>query len=40
MGKMLLSWLIGKSVDDSFIMIISFYTDFGKHIEIGKNVWI
>lgn len=35
MGK-----LIGKKVDDSFRMFPPFYTDFGKNITIGKDVFI
>lgn len=32
--------LIGKKVDHSFRMFPPFYTDFGKNITIGKNVFI
>lgn len=32
--------LIGKKVDDSFRMFPPFYTDFGKNIIIGKDVFI
>lgn len=32
--------LIGKKVDDSFRMFPPFYTDFGKNITIGKEVFI
>lgn len=32
--------LIGKKVDDSFRMFPPFYTDFGKNITIGKDVFI
>ncbi len=32
--------LIGKKIDDSFRMFPPFYTDFGKNITIGKNVFI
>lgn len=32
--------LIGKKVDDSFRMFPPFYTDFGKNIAIGKDVFI
>lgn len=34
------SRLIGKSVDKSFSMFPPFYTDCGKNINIGKNVFI
>ena len=36
----LFSELIGKPVDDSFRMFPPFYTDFGKNITVGKNVFI
>ena len=32
--------LIGKKVDSSFRMFLPFYTDFGKNITIGKDVFI
>lgn len=32
--------LIGKSIDSSFRLFPPFYTDFGKNISIGKNVFI
>ena len=32
--------LIGKKVDDSFRMFPPFYTDFGKNMTIGKDVFI
>ena len=32
--------LIGKKIDDYFRMFPPFYTDFGKNITIGKNVFI
>lgn len=32
--------LMGKKVDDSFRMFPPFYTDFGKNITIGKDVFI
>lgn len=35
-----MSKLIGKQVDDSFNMFPPFYTDCGKNITIGKNVFI
>ncbi len=34
------SKLIGKPVDDTFRMFPPFYTDCGKNINIGKNVFI
>lgn len=36
----LFSELIGKPVDPSFGLFPPFYTDFGKNISIGKNVFI
>lgn len=36
----LMSKLIGKKLDDSFRLFPPFYTDFGKNITIGKNVFI
>ena len=36
----LFSKLIGKNVDDSFRIFPPFYTDCGKNISIGKNVFI
>lgn len=36
----LFSELIGKPVDDGFGLFPPFYTDFGKNITIGKNVFI
>jgi acetyltransferase-like isoleucine patch superfamily enzyme len=38
--RALLSRLTGKDLDDSFFMFPPFYTDFGKNITIGKNVFI
>lgn len=35
----MMSRLIGKRVDDTFRMFPPFYTDFGKNIKIGKNVF-
>lgn len=37
--RALFSWLIGKDVDESFFMFPPFYTDFGKNITIGKNIF-
>lgn len=36
----LMSRLFGKPVDDSFKVFPPFYTDFGKNISVGKNVFI
>lgn len=36
----LFSRLVGKRVDESFAMFPPFYTDCGKNISIGKNVFI
>lgn len=38
--RALITKLIGKPVDESFTMFPPFYTDFGKNITIGKNVFI
>lgn len=38
--RKLFSKLIGKKVDDEFRLFPPFYTDFGKNIHIGKNVFI
>ncbi|MDA3733544.1 DapH/DapD/GlmU-related protein [Niameybacter massiliensis] len=38
--RRIFSELIGKSVDPSFRMFPPFYTDCGKNIVIGKNVFI
>jgi acetyltransferase-like isoleucine patch superfamily enzyme len=37
--RLIFSKLIGKNVDESFFMFPPFYTDFGKNIIIGKNVF-
>jgi acetyltransferase-like isoleucine patch superfamily enzyme len=37
--RALFSRLIGKDVDESFFMFPPFYTDFGKNITIGKNIF-
>lgn len=34
------SELTGQDVDSSFEMLAPFYTDFGKNIRVGKNVFI
>lgn len=36
----IMSRLTGKKVDDTFRLFPPFYTDFGKNITIGKNVFI
>ena len=36
----IMSELTGKEVDPSFTLFPPFYTDFGKNITIGKNVFI
>ncbi len=38
--KELFSKLIGKNVDSTFTLFPPFYTDCGKNISIGKNVFI
>lgn len=38
--RALFSELIGKTVDESFSMFPPFYSDCGKNIKIGKNVFI
>ena len=38
--RQLFSKLIGKPVDESFGMFPPFYTDCGKNITVGKNVFI
>ncbi|BCX79903.1 acetyltransferase [Campylobacter sp. 19-13652] len=36
----ILSELVGKSVDKSVVVFPPFYSDFGKNISLGKNVFI
>ncbi|HCQ8731873.1 sugar O-acetyltransferase [Enterococcus faecalis] len=36
----IMSYLIGKKVDETFRIFPPFYTDFGKNITLGKNVFI
>lgn len=36
----LFSQLIEKPVDETFCLFPPFYTDYGKHITVGKNVFI
>ena len=38
--RALMSRLLGKPVDETFKMFPPFYTDFGKNITVGKNVFI
>ncbi|WP_440951789.1 sugar O-acetyltransferase [Methanococcoides sp. FTZ1] len=38
--RSLFSELIGSEVDESFWVIPPFYTDFGRNIKLGKNVFI
>ncbi|MCD8048901.1 MAG: sugar O-acetyltransferase [Clostridia bacterium] len=38
--RQLFSKLTGNSVDESFEILVPFYTDFGRNITIGKNVFI
>ena len=38
--RVLMSRLLDKPVDDTFKMFPPFYTDFGKNITIGRNVFI
>ena len=38
--RALMSRLFGKSVDASFRVFPPFYTDFGKNISVGKNVFV
>ena len=36
----ILSQIINSPIDESTIVFTPFYTNFGKHISIGKNVFI
>lgn len=38
--RALFSRLIGKDIDESFFMFPPFYTDFGKNITVGQNVFL
>lgn len=38
--RALMTRLIGKPIDETFKMFPPFYTDFGKNITIGRNVFI
>ncbi|WP_199729736.1 DapH/DapD/GlmU-related protein [Aerococcus agrisoli] len=38
--RRLMSELTGQEIDPSFAMFPPFYTDFGKNIHLGKNVFI
>ena len=35
----LVSRLFGREVDASFRLFPPFYTDFGKNITVGRNIW-
>ncbi|MFN3849645.1 MAG: DapH/DapD/GlmU-related protein [Spirosomataceae bacterium] len=35
-----MSEIIGKPIDDSTTVFVPFHTNFGRHIQIGKNVFI
>ncbi|MGL5052931.1 MAG: DapH/DapD/GlmU-related protein [Cetobacterium sp.] len=38
--RKIFSKLIGKEIDESFMLFPPFYTDCGKNISIGKNIFI
>jgi acetyltransferase-like isoleucine patch superfamily enzyme len=38
--RAIFSRLVGKKVDESFVILPPFYTDFGENIQIGKNVFV
>lgn len=38
--RSIFSELIGETVDENFWLLPPFYTDFGKNIKIGKNVFV
>jgi len=38
--RALFSEITGETIDDSFCLFPPFYTDFGKNIHVGKNVFI
>lgn len=38
--RALFTKLTGKMVDESFVLFPPFYTDFGRNITVGKNVFI
>ena len=38
--KKILSKIIGNKIDETTTIFTPFYTNFGKHIQIGKNVFI
>lgn len=38
--RQLMSELTGSDIDESFVMFPPFFSDFGKNIHIGKNVFI
>ena len=35
-----LSWIIGSEIDKSTMVFVPFYTNFGRHIRLGKNIFI
>jgi acetyltransferase-like isoleucine patch superfamily enzyme len=39
-AREILSDIIGKTIDDSTTVFVPFYTNFGKFITLGKNVFI
>lgn len=38
--RIIMTELTGKKIDDTFRLFPPFYTDFGKNIEFGKNVFV
>lgn len=38
--RAIMNQLTGRKIDDTFVLFPPFYTDFGKNIKIGKNVFI
>ena len=39
-NKKLLAEILGKELDESSAILPPFYADYGRNINIGKNVWI
>lgn len=39
-GRERLSAIIGREIDKSTTVFVPFYTNFGRHIKLGKNVFI
>lgn len=39
-SRMRLSELIGREIDESTVVFVPFFTNFGQHIRLGKNVFI